>query len=464
MNHLCGVKGGQHLIRVDGESGRRKKEYGAVKGCNKGMECIDVILDGIRSEFRAPALRNSGWILAVVLVVATNQLLVVQTVSQETPQASTPSAQTSAQPTSADQNASSPSPLPTPLMTGPLQAAPPRTFEAGPLGKLNLNGVLSGMVMVQGNHVAGDDSAHPAVSDGLIFIQKTTGWWQFYVQPGAYNILILGTPYLSTQRAVTDLFGPVPVAYMKFVPTKTTSIMIGALATLMGGEYTFDFQNMNIERGLVWNQENDVNRGIQINQTLGRFTASLSWNDGYWSNRYSWLSGSLAYTAGPHSLAFTAMGNLGETKFQTLATPVQNNSSMYALIYTYTSRKWIVQPYVQYTDVPTNATIGIVKGASTWGGALLASRTLSHGFSLAGRGEYITSTGSAAQQSINLLYGPGSAAWSVTLTPTFQHKRLFTRGEFSLVRANSYTPGSVFGSAGLNRNQARGVIQAGLLF
>ena len=38
----------------------------------------------------------------------------------------------------------------------------------------------------------------------------------------------------------------------------------------MGAEYTFTFQNMNIERGLLWNQETAVNRGIQVNQALGK--------------------------------------------------------------------------------------------------------------------------------------------------------------------------------------------------
>ncbi len=28
---------------------------------------------------------------------------------------------------------------------------------------------------------------------------------------------------------------------------------------------------MNIERGLLWNQENAITRGMQINQTLGKF-------------------------------------------------------------------------------------------------------------------------------------------------------------------------------------------------
>ena len=359
---------------------------------------------------------------------------------------------------------SAPSPLSTPSITGPLQASAPVIFDGGPLGKLDLDGIVSGMGLWQGNHIPGDNPTQPALSNGQVFIQKTTGWWQFYVQAGAYNILALGTPFLSTEKAITDLYGPVPVAYLKLAPGKNTSILVGALPTLMGAEYTFDFENMNIERGLLWNQENAVNRGIQVNQTLGKFTASMSWNDGYYSNRYSWVSGSLTYTNGPHGLAFVGMGNLGQTAFQTLATPVQNNGSMYALIYTYTKGNWIVQPYFQFGNVPTNRKIGVVQGASTRGGAVLVNHTFKHGLSLAGRGEYIASTGSAAEQAVNLLFGPGSAGWSITLTPTFQYQRLFTRGDLSFVRAASYTPGDVFGPTGMNQNQPRGVIEVGFMF
>jgi hypothetical protein len=359
---------------------------------------------------------------------------------------------------------SAPAPLPIPPLTGPLQAAPPNVFEAGPLGKLNVNGIVSGMGLWQGNHVPGDEPTQATLSNGQVLFQKTTGWWQFYVQAGAYNIPALATPFLATDKAITDLYGPVPVAFFKLAPAKNTSILIGALPTLMGAEYTFTFENMNIERGLLWNQENAVNRGIQVNQILGKFTVSLSWNDGFYSNRYSWLSGSLTYANGPHSLAFSAMGNLAQTAFQTLATPVQNNGSMYALIYTYTKGNWIVQPYLQYSDVPTNQKIGIVRGAGTRGGALLVNRTFKHGFSLAGRGEYIASTGNAAEQAVNLLFGPGSAGWSTTLTPTFQYHRFFIRGDLSFVRATSYTPGDVFGPTGMNRNQPRGVIEAGFMF
>ncbi|HLH42928.1 MAG TPA: outer membrane beta-barrel protein, partial [Bryobacteraceae bacterium] len=271
-------------------------------------------------------------------------------------------------------------------------------------------------------------------------------------------------PFLSAGETINRLYGPLPVAFLKLQPASNTSLLIGALPTLMGAEYTFTFENLNVERGLLWSQENAVNRGIQVNQTVGKFTAALSWNDGFYSNRYSWLSGSLAYASAPHSLAFVGMGNLSQTAFRTLATPVQNNGAVYALIYAYNNGNWMVQPYFQYTDVPTNPKIGVAHGASTRGAALLLNRFLGRGFSLSARLEYISSSGGASPRSVNLLFGPGSAGWSFTLTPTFQYKRLFLRAESSFVRAANAAPSGVFGPAGFNRTQSRFLIEAGFLF
>jgi hypothetical protein len=222
---------------------------------------------------------------------------------------------------------------------------------------------------------------------------------------------------------------------------------------------------MNIERGLLWNQENAVDRGIQVNVNFGKLSASLSWNDGFYSNRYTWLTGSLAYAFNAaNTLSFVAGGNLGQTAFRTLAAPVQNNGSIYNVIYTYTKGNWIIQPYFQYTDVPTNQKIGIVHGAATRGGALLVNYNFKHHMSLAGRGEYISSTGNASEQAVNLIFGPGSGGWSVTVTPTFQDHGFFIRGDFSLVQATSCTPGDGFGPLGMNRTQPRGEIEAGFMF
>ena len=357
-----------------------------------------------------------------------------------------------------------PAPLSAPAFTGPLSNIPPAVFDAGPFGKIAVNGVVSGLGTVQDNPVPGDKTRHADLSNGQVFIQKTDGWFQFYVQAGVYNLPDLGTPYLGTNNALSNLYGPVPQAFLKLQAGKNTSFEIGALPTLIGAEYTFSFENMNVQRGLLWNQETAVSRGIQVNQAMGKFSASVSWNDGFYSDRYSWITGSLAYANGPHALSFVAGGNMGQTAFENAATPVQNNGSIYNVIYTFTKGSWIVTPYFQYTSVPTNAKIGIVKGASTTGGAVLVSYAMKHGFSLPFRFEYIGSSGSAAQDSVNLLYGPGSSGTSFTVTPTFQKAGFFVRGDLGYVHAGSAAKGAVFGPAGLDDSQFRAAAEIGFVF
>ena len=367
----------------------------------------------------------------------------------------------------ADQKPADPAPaapLSTPAITGPLSNLPPAVFEAGPFGKVSANGFLSGMGLVQNNPVPGDKDSQVGLSNGQLILQKADGVFQFYLQAGLYNLPSLGTPCLQTDKTLSNLYGPVPVGFVKLQAGKNTSFQIGSLPTLIGAEYTFTFQNMNIDRGLLWNQEPAISRGIQVNQTMGKFTASLSWNDGYYSNRYSWLSGSLAYTNGPHSISFVAGGNLGQTAFTKFSTPVQNNSTIYNVIYTYSKNGWIVQPYFQYDNVPTNAKIGVVKGASTTGGAILFSKSFKHGFSLPVRWEYLAASGNLTDGSVNLLYGPGSAGTSITVTPTFQYGGFFGRVDIGYVHASSYAPGSVFGPAGLNNNQTRAIAEIGFVF
>ena len=351
-----------------------------------------------------------------------------------------------------------------PPIAGPLQAPAPHSFDGGALGSLVVNGVASGVGLWQGNPAEGNQPAQAALTNGQVFVRKNSGWWQFYVQAGAYDIPVAGSRFVGTGRTTGDLYGPAPVSYLKLIPARNTSILIGSLPTLLGAEYPFTFQNMNVSRGLLWNQENTINRGIQVNQAAGRFTAALSWNDGFYSNRYSCLGGSLTYAGGPHSVTFAAQGNLSRTVFQTLATPVQNNGSVYVFLYGYTKGRWIIQPYGQLSRVPSDRQAGIARGASAAGGAILANRTLGRGFSVAGRVEYLSSTGTPAEHAVNLMYGAGSAAWSFTLTPTLQHRRLFVRGDLCLVRASRITPGLAFGPAGTKAEQRRAIIEAGILF
>jgi hypothetical protein len=372
-------------------------------------------------------------------------------------------------PAATDQPAA-PAPLSTFVLTGPLQWLPPATFDAGPLGKLSVNGIVTGFSVFQNNSVPGDDNAQATLSNGQVFIQKADGKLQYYIQAGVYTMPTLSVPFLDAQHTVSDFYGPVPVAYLKLQAAKNTQFLIGSLPTLMGAESTFTYQNFNIERGIVWNQENAINRGIQVNQTLGKYlSAAISWNDGYYSNRYSWLSGSATLTKGHHSLLYDGMGNLGQTAYagqsSHLATPVQNNGYMHAVIYTYTKGPWIVSPYFQYGKLPANAKVGVAKGTSATGGAINVSYAFKSGFSLPVRFESLTSSGSTTDGSVNMVgFGAGSGGVTFTATPTYQKGGMYLRGDLAVVHATDYTAGAAFGKTGTDANQFRTVLEFGFIF
>jgi hypothetical protein len=357
--------------------------------------------------------------------------------------------------------------LSTPAMSGPLAANPnPISLDAGPLGPIYVDGTVSGLAFWQDNHIPGDQEWRGDLSNGQVFVQKTSGWFQFYVQAGAYSLPSLGTAYLTAGNTISDTYGAVPVAYAKIAPNDSFSIEAGKLPTLIGDEYTFTFENMDIERGLLWNQEPAVSRGVQANYSSGPFSLALSWNDGFYSDRLNWISGSAAYTIdSSNSISFIAGGNTGHTGYSSFTTPLaQNNGDIFNLIYTWTSGPWTVSPYVQYANVSADAALGLAHSASTTGGALLVSYAVNDEWKIAGRAEYISSSGSVAEGTPNLLYGPGSDAWSFTVTPTYQHGIFFARGEASWIGVGSAETGDVFGPNLDKTSQARLLIEAGVLF
>jgi hypothetical protein len=371
-----------------------------------------------------------------------------------------------------EEKPAAPTAMTTPVLTGPLTANPnPMSFEAGPMGPVYVNGVVSPLVLWQNNTAPGDQHSLGSLSNGQFFFQKNEGLFQYYLQTGAYTIPVIGTPYVNTPRATGDFFGPLPMAWAKVAPTDTFSIQGGKLPTVIGAENTFTFQNMNIERGLVWNQEPAISRGAQLNYTMDPLAFAFSWNDGFYSNRYTWLSGSATYTLNSsNSFVLAAGGNYAHTTKATLATPLfQNNSTLFTLVYTYNSAPWTITPYFQYTHVPAASSIGAFTAAATYGGAILANYSFPEesflpGFSIPIRFEYISTTGNAANGAPNLLYGPGSNAWSITLTPTYQYKIFFARAEISHVGANSTTSGLAFGPNGTNTTQTRFLFETGVLF
>ena len=360
-----------------------------------------------------------------------------------------------------------PAPMAYPSIAGPLAAnLHPATFDAGPLGQLTIDGVLSGVALWQ-SHPAFDAFArlngdsYGDISNAQIIVNKSDGLVQFYLQAGAYAIPVLGSPYYRADRYDNHTYGVVPQGFVKIVPNATVNVMVGALPTLVGAEYTFTFENMNVQRGLLWNQEPAVSRGVQLNLSQGQWSGSLALTDGYYSDHYSTVSGSLTYTFhNSDALTFVGSGNADAVARSSFATPVQqNNGQVYNLIYAHTQGPLTITPYIQYNSSRNIASVGSSSG-SAWGAAVLARYAFTPEFSLAGRVEYIKGSGQA-----NLLgYGTASSAWSLTVTPTYQRGIFFARAEASCVGVTSGNPGLMFGSNGRDSSQARVLAEAGLIF
>lgn len=357
-----------------------------------------------------------------------------------------------------------PTALTSPAMSATLAAnANPTSADVGLFGKIYFSGQFTGLGTWQNNPVTGNNSQGKAdLSNAQIEIQKTDGVVQFYVQVGEYTFPSLGSAYVGPGRLTDHTFKAVPVAYLKLQPTAEWSFQIGKLPTLIGAEYTFTFQNFNIARGLLWNQEPAISRGVQANYAKGPLTVSMSWNDGYYSNKFDTASGLVAYVVDPKdTLAFAASGSFKKVNVSSFVTPVaQANGTVWNVIWTHTDGPWTVSPYLQYTTTPKYPIAGLPGSASTFGGAVLAKYSFNSMFNLAGRAEYISSSGSQ----VSLLYGPNSKAWSFTVTPTWQFKTFFVRGEASWTKLDSVAPGSGFGKAGDKDSQSRAMLETGVLF
>jgi hypothetical protein len=369
--------------------------------------------------------------------------------------------------------------MPYPPMSVPLAANPnPATFDAGPLGKLMVDGAVTGGFFYQNNPAldctapdtgaflpfcATTHNGYGDIFNGQVIVNKTDGPVQAYLQAGVYSLPTLGTPYFKASKVTPMTYGYVPLGFVKLVPNSSFNIIAGSLPTLIGAELMFTYQNMNIERGLLWAQEPLVSKGVQGNYTHGPWAFSLAVTDGYYSDEYTNVSGSVTYTfKNSDTLIFGGEGNAGTYRGpSTFATPIeQANSMIYNLIYTHTQGPWTITPYIQYNRVGTIDGGATTLSGDTWGGAVLIKYNFTPEFSVSGRGEYIKSSGAG-----NFLgYGVDSSAWSITLTPAYQKGIFFVRGEVSYTAIDSGTPGFMFGADGLSDSQTRFVGEAGLLF
>lgn len=402
----------------------------------------------------------------------------------------------------ADMPAPAPAPAPAepckatligPAYGGVIKANPnPTCFAVGGLGDIYVGGALTGYGYVQSNPFSNfatpaspnerDRSARFDFSNLQGWVQKPEGMFQFYVQGGGYAIPQLGVANVGSIAQTDLLFTPLPVAFGKIQINDAWSIQGGRMPTIIGSEAPFTFQNLNINRGLLFVQENVINQGVQLNWADGPWSVSVAGTDGFFSGEITWFTGNVAYKIDDsNTIGINGGVNLGRQnvalrspRYQ-FATPLfQQNSGIFNINYTYANGPWIITPYFQYTNVEADQRLGILQGASTYGGALLAAYSFTDNFSLAGRLEYEEQSGPRnSPLTPNLLgFGAGSNAFSVTVTPTFTWDRYFLRVEYAHVELGGITRGSLaagtlgtgFGRTGNRTSQDRYMVETGITF
>ena len=346
----------------------------------------------------------------------------------------------------------------------------PISFNIAQIENIQFHAVATGVGMAQTNPASGDFNSLVDISNAQLILQKSSGFIQFYIQSGYYSTPSLGSTYQRASQQTMDSFGLVPLANISFAPASQWLLTVGKINSFGGNENTFTYQNNNIDRGLLWNQTSNVSRGFQASYKQGALLSSVTLNDGFYSNQLSWMGASTKYQIDEKSSAsFIWAGSIKSNTSNTFITPIaQNNSQIFNLIYSHASNHWTISPYLQYTYLPANSSLGILSSSQTTGAAILTNYRFSNArsdvFSLPLRFEYIGSSGKGNLNAPNLLYGQGSAAWSATITPTYQYERVFIRVELSYVQALNTSQGQAFGPTGNSNNQTRLMFEAGFLY
>ncbi len=366
-------------------------------------------------------------------------------------------------------------------------------IDGGPLGPLALTGGadgylygLSGTGNSANYGLLGTDKATGAeFLNGLIQVQKASGLLQFTIEVGATNALILGGKPNSTS-VQTFSTGPLYAGYLTLAPTKSLSISAGQLGSQEGYESGVDWNNANLLTTDIFAVENSQSRGIEATYTVGPVAATIEYGDGFDTGVWNFVQALATYTINSNNvLNVFGATNLGRTGpnahiYGSATTPYNQsfvggygpyyvNSTMLGAYYSYTMGNLNLVPEVQYVYAKPDAILATQSGnpalnkfSSNFGAALFADYQFGKSdYSLGGWGEYFTSNGPD-----NWFINPGAQGVGISVSPTWQDKNLFVRGDVGLMHLTKFSNNGSrgYGNDGGSRNQADFVVEAGVLF
>ena len=354
-------------------------------------------------------------------------------------------------------------------------------IDGGPVGSLQFSGGFDGYGYAMNNTATENKSSGVQLGNALIELQKPVGLLQFTVEIGAYSAYVMGYAPGSSTAAGQNYFleSPLYAGYVTLAPSSHFSVSAGQLNSLEGYEGAQDWNNYNVLASELFYVENDQNRGVELSANAGKFTATVSISDGYFTKVINYLQYLLTYAPDKND-SFNLFGgaNLGTTGPDVTGTGnlLYDNSTLFGGYYTYTNGGFTMTPEVQYQRTrPMNkyAAGGFQIGGpvSNIGLALFSDYQFGprSPWSIGAFGEYASESYRKGATYAGITpdyfgFGPGSRLYGFSVTPTWQYKDLFARADLGFIHVNPGAGGSAFGTNGFQKNQVTGVLEAGLLF
>ncbi|HVA27282.1 MAG TPA: outer membrane beta-barrel protein, partial [Candidatus Baltobacteraceae bacterium] len=225
--------------------------------------------------------------------------------------------------------------------------------------------------------------------------------------------------------------------------------------------------DVDVQRGVVWAAETTFSRGVRLAYTNGKWFGDLGYDDGFYSgNRGRALDGLAGWTPTPNTtwqFAFTLPG--ASTPGNVTATIA--NKREYDVMLTQQYGKLQLLPYVLFVQSPAAPSLGYGKTERATGYVVLADYALTSAYSVGLRFESFANASASNDVSLNadlVGFGPGSAATTWTITPSWHPGPFFARIDLSNVSIRNFTPGLGFGATGTSANQHRIIGELGVQF
>ena len=344
------------------------------------------------------------------------------------------------------------------LVLGGLSQSQALELKLEPIGTLNIGGALTGYTIYTNNKAGADKKTRYDVGSAMISISKTAEPVGFTFIGGAYAIPVVGVSIPKTSTT-TDLFSPLPMAYLEFAPVKGLSIQAGKLPTIFGYESAFTYLNKYIHRGLIWNMQPVINNGVRLTYSTDLFNVKVGINDGFYTLSTTHpkpaLEGSLGLTpTKDSSISFNFI--LPDKSSRPNSTAVPANKREYNLIATYSFGSLSFGTDLMYVEAPKDVEAQVSEKAKASAGCIHIHYHLQP-ITISGRVEYVKDNSDAG--GIDLVgLGDGNKGWTFTITPAYTKGPFLVRGELSYVKADK--PFTVNNK----KDQMRVGVEVGFLF